>query len=143
MKEASLTTLTHSFSVDEIEKTLVFNFIQENGIDYSQSCYIYNYLSDFTPNTSLLNSIAALKHNKIEEIVVDMELLMPAEDKKTNGAFFTPQYIVDFIITNLAPQENAKVIDPSCGSGAFLLGIIRYFINTFKKSVLFFSLILK
>ena len=135
MKEASLTTLTHSFSVDEIEKTLVFNFIQENGIDYSQSCYIYNYLSDFTPNTSLLNSIAALKHNKIEEIVVDMELLMPAEDKKTNGAFFTPQYIVDFIITNLAPQENAKVIDPSCGSGAFLLGIIRYFINTFKKSV--------
>ena len=135
MKEASLTTLTHSFSVDEIEKTLVFNFIQENGIDYSQSCYIYNYLSDFTPNTSLLNSIAALKHNKIEEIVVDMELLMPAEDKKTNGAFFTPQYIVDFIITNLAPQENAKVIDPSCGSGAFLLGIIRYFINTSKKSV--------
>ena len=135
MKEASLTTLTHSFSVDEIEKTLVFNFIQENGIDYSQSCYIYNYLSDFTPNTSLLNSIAALKHNKIEEIVVDMELLMPAEDKKTNGAFFTPQYIVDFIITNLAPQENAKVIDPSCGSGAFLLGIIRYFINTFKKIV--------
>lgn len=135
MKEASLTTLTHSFSVDEIEKTLVFNFIQENGIDYSQSCYISNYLSDFTPNTSLLNSIAALKHNKIEEIVVDMELLMPAEDKKTNGAFFTPQYIVDFIITNLAPQENAKVIDPSCGSGAFLLGIIRYFINTFKKSV--------
>ena len=117
MKEASLTTLTHSFSVDEIEKTLVLNFIQENGIDYSQSCYIYNYLSDFTPNTSLLNSIAALKHNKIEEIVVDMELLMPAEDKKTNGAFFTPQYIVDFIITNLAPQENAKVIDPSCGSG--------------------------
>ena len=35
MKEASLTILTHSFSVDEIEKTLVFNFIQENGIDYS------------------------------------------------------------------------------------------------------------
>ena len=135
MKEASLTALTHNFSVDEIEKTLIFNFIHENGIDYSQSHYISAYLSDFTPNTLLLNSVASLKHNKIEEIVVDMELLMPADDKKNNGAFFTPQYIVDFIITSLAPQENAKVIDPSCGSGAFLLGIIRYYINTYNKSV--------
>lgn len=135
MKEASLTTLAHSFSVDEIEKTLIFYFIQENGIDYSQSSYISNYLFGFTPNTILLNSVAALKHRKIEEIVVDMELLMPAEDKKTNGAFFTPQYIVDYIISSLAPREDAKVIDPSCGSGAFLLGIIRYYINTHNKSV--------
>lgn len=135
MKEISLTSLTHSFSVDEIEKTLIFNFIQENRIDYSQSCFISNYLSDFTPNEILSNRIATLQHNTIEEIVVDMELLMPAEDKKTNGAFFTPQYIVDFIVTSLSPQENAKVIDPSCGSGAFLLGIIRYYISTFNKSV--------
>lgn len=135
MKEASLTALTHSFSVGEIEKSLIFNFIKENNIDYSQSCYISNYLAGFTPDTKLLNSVSALKHNKIEEVVVDMELLMPAEDKKTNGAFFTPQYIVDFIINNLAPKENDKVIDPSCGSGAFLLGIIRYYMNRYNKSI--------
>lgn len=135
MKEVSLTTLTNVFSIDKIEKALIFNFIKENGIDYSQSYYISTYLSDFTPDETLLKSIAALNHRKIEEIVVDMELLMPTEDKKTNGAFFTPQYIVDFIVSTLAPQESAKVIDPSCGSGAFLLGIIRYYINKYHKSI--------
>ena len=76
-----------------------------------------------------------MHNNQIEEIVVDMELLMPAEDKKTNGAFFTPQYIVDYIIEQVAPDQEAKVADLSCGSGAFLLGIIRYYIKHYKKSI--------
>ena len=135
MKEISLTTLTNSYSVDEIEKNIVYNFVTENSIDYSQSCYIAKYLSSFAPNEQLVSQIKMLNHNKMEEIVVDMELLMPSEDKKTNGAFFTPQYIVDYIIQNVAPYEDSKVIDPSCGSGAFLLGIIRYYLNTYNKKI--------
>lgn len=135
MKEISLTALANNYSVDNIEKNLIYNFVTENSIDYSQSCYITNYLYNFTPNEKLVSQIKKLNHKKIEEIVVDMELLMPSEDKKTNGAFFTPQYIVDYIIQNVAPNEESKVIDPSCGSGAFLLGIIRYYRNTFKKRI--------
>ena len=135
MKEISLTALTNTYSVDEIEKNLIYNFVTENSVDYSQSCYIAKYLSDFTPNEKLVSQIQMLNHKKIEEIVVDMELLMPSEDKKTNGAFFTQQYIVDYIIQNVAPNEDSKVIDPSCGSGAFLLGIIRYYLNTYKKTI--------
>ena len=128
-------TLTNLYSVDEIEKNIIYNFVTENNIDYSQSCYIVKYLSDFLPNEALVSQIKMLNHKEIEEIVVDMELLMPSEDKKTNGAFFTPQYIVDYIIQNVAPNEDSKVIDPSCGSGAFLLGIIRYYLNAYKKSI--------
>ena len=135
MKEVSLNTLVKNFSVDEIEKNLIYNFIQENCIDYSLSAYVSNYFFDFEPNEALMADIKRLNHHKIEEIVVDMELLMPSADKKTNGAFFTPQYIVDYIISNVSPQEKSKVIDPSCGSGAFLLGIIRYYVSTFKKSI--------
>lgn len=135
MKEILLNTLTNNFSIDEIEKSLILNFVQENSINYSRSCYISNYLSGFVPNDKLMANIKGLNHKKIEEIVVDMELLIPSEDKKTNGAFFTPQYIVDYIISNIAPQESSKVIDPSCGSGAFLLGIIRYYVNSFHKSI--------
>lgn len=135
MKEVSLMTLTNLYSVDEIEKNIIYNFVTENNIDYSQSCYIVKYLSDFLPNEALVSQIKMLNHKEIEEIVVDMELLMPSEDKKTNGAFFTPQYIVDYIIQNVAPNEDSKVIDPSCGSGAFLLGIIRYYLNAYKKSI--------
>lgn len=135
MKSTSLNTLINSFSVDEIEKNLIYNFVKENSIDYSDSCYISTYLRDFIPNETLINEIKLLNHNKIEDIVVDMELLMPHEDKKTNGAFFTPQYIVDYIISNIAPQENSKIIDPSCGSGAFLLGIIKYYKKNYNKSI--------
>lgn len=135
MKEVTLNTLVNNFSVAEIEKNLIYNFIQENCIDYSQSCYVSKYLSNFEPNEKLIANFKHLNHKKIEEIVVDMELLMPSEDKKLNGAFFTPQYIVDYIITNIAPKESFKIIDPSCGSGAFLLGIIRYYVNTFHKSI--------
>lgn len=82
MKSTSLNTLINSFSVDEIEKNLIYNFVKENSIDYSDSCYISTYLRDFIPNETLINEIKLLNHNKIEDIVVDMELLMPHEDKK-------------------------------------------------------------
>ena len=39
-----------------------------------------------------------------------------------------------YIISNIAPQEDSKIIDPSCGSGAFLLGIIKYYQRNFNKS---------
>lgn len=135
MKSTALSRLIKSFSIDEIEKNLIYNFVKENCIDYSKSYSISTYLCNFIPNASLIKDIKSLNHNKIEDIVVDMELLMPHEDKKTNGAFFTPQYIVDYIILNIAPQENSKIIDPSCGSGAFLLGIIKYYMNNYQKSI--------
>lgn len=135
MKELSLSALVSKYPVEDIEKNIVYGFIANNNIDYTQSAYISSYLNGFIPNSKLLQYLSNLNHNKIEEIVVDMELLMPAEDKKTNGAFFTPQYIVDYIIEQIAPNQDAKVADLSCGSGAFLLGIIRYYIKHYKKSI--------
>jgi tRNA1(Val) A37 N6-methylase TrmN6 len=60
---------------------------------------------------------------------------MPENDRKLNGAFFTPTYIVDYIIGEIKPQENARNIDPSCGSGAFLIGIAEYYYKTYGKSI--------
>ena len=34
---------------------------------------------------------------------------IPIEDKKTNGAFFTPSFIVDYIIKEVNPQLNETV----------------------------------
>lgn len=135
MKEITLRILVNKFSIIDIEKCLILNFLKENNIEYSLSNYISNYLSGFNPDERLADAIKCLNHDKIEDIVVDMELLLPAGDKKMNGAFFTPQYIVDYIISNIAPLENARVIDPSCGSGAFLFGIIRYYEKTYNKSI--------
>jgi|SRR5664280_336687 len=62
-------------------------------------------------------------HAKIEE---------KPEVRKAGGVYYTPSYIVDYIIKNTlgrlledkSPSEAAKirVLDPACGSGSFLLG---------------------
>ena len=52
--------------------------------------------------------------------------------RKAGGVYYTPQYIVDFIVRNTitkqikgkTPDEisKLKIVDPACGSGSFLLG---------------------
>jgi adenine-specific DNA-methyltransferase len=61
------------------------------------------------------------------------------EVKKAGGVFYTPQYIVDYIVQNTlgekvknkTPDEiaNLKICDPACGSGSFLVGAYQYLLN--------------
>jgi adenine-specific DNA-methyltransferase len=61
------------------------------------------------------------------------------EVRKAGGVYYTPQYIVDYIVKNtvgekikgLSPQEieNIKVLDPACGSGSFLIGAYQYLLD--------------
>jgi type I restriction-modification system DNA methylase subunit len=67
------------------------------------------------------------------------------EVRKTGGVFYTPQFIVDYIVKNtvgelvngrdlsrpLMPKEVAKlkIVDPACGSGSFLLGAYQYLLD--------------
>jgi len=54
------------------------------------------------------------------------------EVRKAGGVYYTPQYIVDYIVENTVgellknktPEEvsKLKIVDPACGSGSFLLG---------------------
>jgi len=61
------------------------------------------------------------------------------EVRKAGGVYYTPEYIVDYIVKNTVgkllegktPQEVAqiKILDPACGSGSFLLGAYQYLLN--------------
>jgi adenine-specific DNA-methyltransferase len=61
------------------------------------------------------------------------------EVKKAGGVYYTPQYIVDYIVKNTVgekiknkkPEEIAaiKICDPACGSGSFLVGAYQYLLN--------------
>ncbi|MDI9358195.1 MAG: N-6 DNA methylase [Phycisphaerales bacterium] len=70
------------------------------------------------------------------------------EVRKSGGVYYTPQYIVNYIVENTVgklikdktPQEvsEIKIVDPACGSGSFLLGAYQYLIdwhnNYYKKN---------
>jgi type I restriction enzyme M protein len=40
--------------------------------------------------------------------------------KGNKGQYFTPRHVVEFCVRVLDPQSGERVIDPACGSGAFL-----------------------
>ncbi|MBW8040750.1 MAG: N-6 DNA methylase [Planctomycetes bacterium] len=61
------------------------------------------------------------------------------EVKKAGGIYYTPSYIVDYIVKNTVgklcegktPKDISKlrILDPACGSGSFLLGAYTYLLN--------------
>jgi type I restriction enzyme M protein len=48
------------------------------------------------------------------------ESLVPRVAKSDKGQFFTPRHVVELVMTMLAPTKRDVVVDPACGSGAFL-----------------------
>jgi hypothetical protein len=70
------------------------------------------------------------------------EIALKPEVRKAGGVYYTPQYIVDYIVENTVgkltenktPIEVAeiKIVDPACGSGSFLLGAYQYLLNWHK-----------
>jgi len=61
------------------------------------------------------------------------------EVRKAGGVYYTPQYIVDYIVKNTvgklidgkAPKdiETLKIVDPACGSGSFLVGAYQFLLS--------------
>jgi type I restriction-modification system DNA methylase subunit len=61
------------------------------------------------------------------------------EVRKAGGVYYTPKYIVDYIVKNTVGRqiegktpkqiEKLRILDPACGSGSFLLGAYQYLID--------------
>lgn len=135
MNKSIINELLNSHEINLIEKHLIYSFIQNNDLESSKSPIVSELLADFKtePEIYLLVSTLDIKDLKLLENY--LELLIPKNDRKVNGAFFTPTYVVDFIIKETSPKNNDKCLDPSCGCGAFLIGLVEYYQKTFKKSV--------
>lgn len=74
--------------------------------------------------------ITPAHHAKIEE---------KPEVRKAGGVYYTPQYIVEYIVKNTvgklvdgktpADVSEIKIVDPACGSGSFLIGAYQYLLD--------------
>ena len=79
----------------------------------------------------------------IEVRSADQETRVSVEEKpevrKAGGVYYTPEYIVDYIVENTlgklldgaSPEQAARlrVLDPACGSGSFLTGAYNYLLD--------------
>jgi len=66
------------------------------------------------------------------------------EVRKAGGVYYTPTYIVDYIVKNTvgellkdktpAEAESIRILDPACGSGSFLIGAYQYLLDWYLNA---------
>jgi len=65
------------------------------------------------------------------------------EVKKAGGVYYTPSYIVEYIVQQTVGQlvegktprqiSKLRILDPACGSGSFLLGAYQYLLDYHRR----------
>ena len=69
------------------------------------------------------------------------ETFLSKESQKSNKSFFTPLFLVDYVLANRIDEKlttgssKCKILDPSCGSGIFLVESLRKIIETYKENL--------
>lgn len=127
--------ISKSVKIDnQVIKTII------NELYYPESPYEFSVLS-----VEILGS--AYEQFLGKTISVDKSHRAKIEEKpevrKAGGVYYTPQYIVDYIVQNTigkliegkTPKEigKIKIVDPACGSGSFLLGAYQYLLDWHKN----------
>lgn len=121
--------------IENLEKHLIYSFLENNNLKSNESPIISELLKSFSIHPDLYFQISSLEIKELKLLENYLELLIPKNDRKVNGAFFTPTYVVDFIINEVQPTITDKCLDPSCGSGAFLIGLVDYYKKTYNKGI--------
>ena len=160
LKEKTIPDLSLAKAVDLISRSEDKNFLDYSSLGIRQFGSIYEGLLDFKLN--IANSDLALVKSKNTEIYVDINdidnkkvienvpkgslyLSTGNNERKNTGSYYTPQYIVEYIIENtLGPKINEiekqsksgsefkdrvlklKILDPAMGSGHFLVEAVDY-----------------
>jgi len=79
----------------------------------------------------LLSVLSLYRLDKLErtrDVLRDLyHGLIPGKLRQSLGEFYTPDWLVDFTLGRASNERllDKRVLDPTCGSGAFLLAIIR------------------
>lgn len=135
MNKGMLNQLLEIYGAESLESHLIYSYLVSNKLNFKTNDIILKTLHSFIKNDVLFNKILNLNISNVKKLENCLELIIPANDRKLNGAFFTPDYIIDHIINEIKPKENDKNLDPSCGCGAFLIGLIDYYSQTFSKPI--------
>ena len=83
-----------------------------------------NFIVKSFQDFSLVNTTSTLEGVDIKGTV--FERMVGSTFRGELGAYFTPREIVEFCIRMVNPSIEDSVLDPSCGSGGFLIMVIKH-----------------
>ncbi|TXJ58838.1 methyltransferase [Brachyspira aalborgi] len=139
------------FSKDKITQNIEVDnkVIKEiiNDLYYPKSPYEFSVISvEIIGNAYeqfLGKTITIGKNNAKSGQMPKAKIELKPEVRKAGGVYYTPEYIVDYIVENTVgekikgktPKEiaNIKIVDPACGSGSFLIGAYKYLLNYHRE----------
>ncbi|MBV8246235.1 MAG: SAM-dependent DNA methyltransferase [Candidatus Eremiobacteraeota bacterium] len=70
--------------------------------------------------------LAAIVPGDLAALDLFFEALVSHLAKASKGQYFTPRHVVECCVRIVAPTTTARILDPACGSGAFLLAAARH-----------------
>ena len=120
--------------LNDIESGDIYN---EFGITNLCQYDVFSWYLKEDINDELYNLIAVIKdeatqyniNGSIDKDVIKplYESMVPKEMRYLLGEHYTPQNIADYILSKCKEflKDNYKAIDPTCGSGTFLLSLIK------------------
>lgn len=125
------------FKRDEIEETVISPAYMEKlsiffGCDYrSRQGKLFPYRFDKIP-IQLISNV--------------YEAFLKSEERKGKGIYYTPSYLVNFMLSHTLKEKlknnpGSVVLDPACGSGAFLVESLKLILDAlpekpgFKKKI--------
>lgn len=81
---------------------------------------------------SLINTTSTLEGVDIKGTV--FEKMVGSTFRGELGAYFTPRELVEFCVRMLDPTINDVILDPACGSGGFLIMVIKHIKDALRKN---------
>lgn len=94
---------------------------------------------DLETNSRSLFDVYDFSILPVEFISNVYERFIGKENQESEGAYYTPYFLVDYIIENTIVRHlsnksvsSCKVLDPACGSGIFLVETLRHIIDHYK-----------
>lgn len=134
-KEKNQSSTTDSLTLglkidDQVLKKILKNLY------YPESPYVFRVIS-----SDILGQVYERFLGKVIQLTASHQAKVEEkpEVRKAGGVYYTPTYIVDYIVKNTVGQllkdkkpkdvVRLKVLDPACGSGSFALGAYQYLLD--------------
>ena len=124
------------FTVNKEEK------ITAEQLQLIKNCFING--NDNTTQTQLFNdrlfNFKIIQIELLSEIYENFLSEINPEQKKETGTYYTPPSLVELILNEKLPinnkekKYNAKILDPSCGSGIFLVESFKRLVKRYENS---------
>lgn len=130
--------LISKYEIKDIETAFIVFYISTNSITVENNLLIKSIIENECEKTIEIRKAISryFKEISLFDLVRVFELLIPEEDKRVNGAFFTPHLIARFIVSETITSKDLKICDPSCGCGAFLIEAANKIYLDFGESII-------